>query len=185
VADTGWLNPGDVAVITVRDRAWSDPTNAFAEDGLYASAALANGKSADYLAFFGYNADLPAGSTPTGIQFRVVRYATPDGLGGIITDREVLLTFDGLSTAGSDHGDTVTPWDSSVEEKLYGGASDLWGCSPTETDINAWAFGPVLGIQSQNEAATGYVDVVQMKVDYDEAGGGSPGANSGAFFGLF
>lgn len=142
---------------------WSNPGNAETSDNLYAQVALDNGTTSEYLTGSDLGFSIPAGVTIDGILVEIERHS---GGAGDITDQEVKLLIAG-TPSGSNKA-TGTPWATSDPGTYvsYGGAADLWGLTPTASDINNSGFGVVLSAASAADGLLASVDHIRITVYY-------------------
>jgi len=177
MADTGWLTAGNVTNDTTgvfgdgSEVAWSNPTNAEADDGSYATSAVPNTSQALYGDTFG--ASVPTGATINGIE-TLIQIHFGGGIMGASANHEYWrLSPDGSvgsSTAHDGGGGVTTSSESSITR---GGASDLWAETLTSTICNSGAFGFMMSVTSGGMAGTTYIDVMQIKITYTESAGSS------------
>jgi len=165
MSDTGWLNP---AVVTTDNSIgsidWTDPENADAEDAAYANVLLADSENSYYLMANEYNADIPEGTVPVGIEVRVVRHA--DSV-DVIRDSRLYV---GLAAGDSSNLSDAAYWPTSDAAQLYGGAADLCGLTPTRDDVNNSTFGVWLQVVADGGAGvTANVDSMQVRITFEEA----------------
>lgn len=181
MADTGWVTVGTGANnADAGNTAWSNTGNiTTATDSAYAQATSipkSTGTS-QYLHGTNLGLSIPAGSTIDGIEALVRHYNS----GSFQYDHTVQLIIGG-SRSGSNKASGTVWASNTIENFTYGGASDLWGLTPTRGDVVASNFG--LSFRMSNQIALGTstprVYYIQMKVHYTEAAG-----NTGAFFALF
>jgi hypothetical protein len=87
----------------------------------------------------------------------------------------VIKLFKVGSAVGNDLKDTAS-WGGSYAYKTWGGASELWGTTWTDSDINDSGFGA--GVSAQPTGAGNYwpfIDTVRITVYYSVPGlGGQP-----------
>lgn len=151
---------------------WSNPANGGADDASYATAATTTTATTHYIKFLNPGFSIPAG-TINGISITVNRKASSDG-GRHVRDITVSLVIGG-SVTGDNKADTSTNWPTTDGDKTYGGSSDVWGASPTVSQVNASNFGFVLSaeITSSVVTTTAYVDYASISVTYTASGGGA------------
>jgi hypothetical protein len=139
---------------------WTNADNARAADNSYATHTLAsNGGTTSPLLPTSYSMGVPSGAEILGIQVAVERFAS----GNNIRDDQVQLRMAGANV-GSDKG-TNTNWPTSDTETTYGNSTDLWGLTPTASQINATDFGVAFGVRSAtNLSRTISVDSIRVKV---------------------
>lgn len=185
MADTGLITTGTGANNTgIGTIAWSNPTNIQVVSSSRATSAVTKNGITNYL--FATNFDfsaIPDGSTIDGIYV-----SAPVSDGGANTNREhTIKLIVGGSVAGSNKAAAVS-WNPGSSggsgphtTRTWGGASDLWGLTPSAAEVKASNFG--LAIAVTNTALGTYtlgVHYVQMQIYYTE-----PEGNAGAFFALF
>ena len=147
---------------------WTNPTNAEASDGVYASVGLTKNGISDYLETTGYSFAVPSTATIDGIYVQVQKYATSTS-DDSIADQTVSLVVGG-SVAGSNLATTST-WPSTDTSTYYGSSTNLWGNSLTPSQINAGNFGVAVAVQDVHATGkatnvTAYVDYVSVTVYY-------------------
>jgi len=154
--------------------AWATPTGALASDDSYAVASVEGLGSSQRLRGVGPAfAGIPAGSAIVGIE--VLVEATADTSGGAVFEfAEVSLVVAG-SVAGSNRGGAAMQ-DGGDSDPVYafGGASDLWGLTPTLAQVQAADFGCVVRVAETSggtELATVSIDHVEMRVYYAQPSG--------------
>lgn len=141
---------------------WSNPGNAAADDGSYASVALTHLDVSKYLMVKNvtWNHTHPIGCTLVGLEVKVIRYASIQGMG----DNSIRAVKDG-AVFGDDKIDIywlLTP----DEEKIYGDSSDDWGglvMDDTDSDQFGVAIS-VINLAGSNNTA--YIDAVLFKRYY-------------------
>lgn len=158
----------DSAVGTV---AWSNPSNASADDGSYATASATVVATTHYLKFLNPNPVLPAG-TVNGISITLNRKANNDGARNVV-DATVSLVVGGAVT-GDNKADAVTKWPTTDGDKTYGSSSDVWGVAPTVAQCNASDFGFVISatITSTVTSTIASIDSAVITFTYTASGGG-------------
>lgn len=173
MSDTGWKSPGTVVDdSSVGTKAWSNPSNAKANDSTYAElwAMSSTFSYSHYLKATNFGFNVPSGATITGIEAQIKRgdvyYYT--------YDENVRLVLSNGSIGSENKAKTTTNW-GSIEYIAYGGSSDLWSETLSASDINDTDFGLVLSIKlsdvSNGEIGNNeYVDHIQIKVYYTESG---------------
>lgn len=127
---------------TVGTITWSNPGNITAQDTSRATATASGTASTHYVKGSSYGFAIPSGVTITGIVVTVGKFRN-GGATGQIRDNSVRLLKGGVYT-GSDYADTSTNWTTGQSTITYGGTTDLWGTTWTDTDINASNFGAAL-----------------------------------------
>lgn len=144
---------------------WSSPDEIYSEDGNVAYVDFNNPTCVLVAKDFGFS--IPSGATIDGIkvEFKKSSYS------GTCYDQHVSLVKAGSPQFSTNYAN-ATGWPTSLEYVTYGGASDLWGDTWTDTDINASGFGACIN------ATLGFLDGVQIDhvritVYYTEGGGAS------------
>jgi hypothetical protein len=167
---------------------WADPSNASSINASVASFAVADPalsglvgfpivRISTTLQFRNFNASVPTGATINGIEVVVTRdNGTSIGGGGQARDYQLQLVIGGTAT-GTDKADTATYYPSTITGKTYGSSTDLWGLTPTDTQVNATDFG--VDFRIQDNAMSGVdsiggigLDAIQVKIYYTTGGGG-------------
>lgn len=120
---------------------WTNPSNANAEDGVFAtvSATFAGG-GADALNFEGFGFSIPTGAVIQGIQVNVKGSATFPGGQAASPHGQLIKGGTALGT-DKDFGGSFTSGAGNTFLTAAGGPSDLWGTSWSPADINAANFG--------------------------------------------
>lgn len=138
---------------------WSSTGNVFAEDDVGAALAFFSGTS-KYLVLTDFGFSIPSGATIDGIEVRVRKMSQF----GDIVDSEVKIVKGGI-IGSTDYADTLTNWPSgSFGDTTYGGATDLWGETWTDSDINGSDFGVAIAADFDVFAPDGYIDTVEINV---------------------
>lgn len=142
--------------------AWLFLASVHASDNSRASSTVATASpDSQNLDLTNFGFTLPS-STINGIEFSIEREKT--GL-GTIADNTVQLIIGGTAT-GTNKAD-ATAWTTSDLTVRYGGSNDLWGLSPSYTDINASNFG--VRVKISLTAGTGgkaAIDYICLKIYY-------------------
>ncbi len=168
MATAGPRYPGTVAteVGPSGDNDWTNPTNISANDGSEAEITAASYDANDHsyrlkATNFGFDADVPAGSTINGILVEIEqrRFA------GAAEDQEVRL-YDSTGTLVGDDKQTATAWPGTATIASYGGATDTWNAGLDADDIRSTGFG-VAHIVLATAANTDIgVDFIRVTIDY-------------------
>lgn len=170
MADTGFVAAGTTANNGVGDTAWSNLGNAASSNNSYMTAALGSGSKTTQTGLFtNFGFSIPSGATIDGVEVLAER-KTSTGTRG--KDQTVSLIKGG--TVSGNNKASATAYTTTDVQVTYGGPTDLWGLTLTDTDVNASNFG--VAFRSNNNAsgaATVSVDVVNIKVYYTASGGGS------------
>lgn len=87
-------------------------------------------------------------------------------------DNVVKLVVGG-SVVGSNLADTVTNWPTDIAYSSYGGATNLWGLTPSVADVNGSTFGVVISATvATNDTAS--IDHIRMTTYYSVPGASDP-----------
>ena len=141
---------------------WTSSGNVFSSNNVDANTIIAASGQSPNLDVTGFGFNLPSGSTITGIEARIERAASSFNS---IEDYDVFLLKAGAAS-GNDKAST-TDWATSDEERAYGAATDLWGTTWTEAQVEASNFGVRLKARNLTTASrTATVDHVEIRVYY-------------------
>jgi hypothetical protein len=149
---------------------WGTPANAQTSNNLYSTAALSgNGDASHFLICTDYGFTIPAASTVQGIQ---VEWENKNSSGGTILDNASRIVKGG--TIGTTDKSRAAAWQVADTFTPYGGNTDLWGLTWTETDVNATTFGAALSAkQASGGNHTATVDSSRITVTYLQCGNGT------------
>lgn len=188
---TAWKSPGTVdQVNNIFGEAWTDPDLSKASDDNYAYSTLktkfSNQTKALRFRNFGFTtSDVPSGETILGIEVRIERKQTL----ATAYDHTVKLAHHTTTTDGTDEVGTnqasATIWPTSDGVATYGGATNLWGATLTDTQIRSVNFSVDLNVtQTGSTNNLIYVDHVEMRVHYGSAVSLAPSllTNSNSFY---
>jgi hypothetical protein len=164
--DTGFVIAGtgtnDTSIGTA---AWNAPGRITTDDNSY-SEILGGSVTSNYLRASNFGFAIPAGATIDGIEARIERksiFGGPDGL-----DNSIKL-FNASGVAAGNEKSTGAAWPSSTTVTTLGGATDLWGLTPSEADVEDIDWG--WAISGTTVDSWLQVDLMEMKVYYTLAGG--------------
>lgn len=145
--------------------AWTSPGNITADDAAFAvSTVTAANPQTHYLKASTFGFTIPTGATINGITAEVERL-TESGNAPRNRDNVVQL-IKGGTIQGNDKADTTTDWTLTQTIKTYGSASDLWGLSFTDADINDSAFGLAFSAKTTTNSRNAQVDFIRLTVTY-------------------
>jgi len=160
MADTDWVlctaatDLGDVPSI-----GWGSVGNIVSSNDVYANWSASSAKNADTLKAFTFNLSIPDGSTIDGVETRVEAKRTA----GTVTIGSVRIgKSDAELGTAKTPGDTLTASDANYD---HGGATDLWGLTLSETDVEASSF-QIRYVFAMGASSTVNVDAVWVKVHY-------------------
>ena len=142
---------------------WSNVNNIKAIDGSFSTCYFDAKNSISYVLLgtnFGFSAsDIPSGSTINGIKLTI-----RNKCGGDTIDSSLYCYLNGSATGSNYASGTV--WSTSNTDKVYGGATDLWGWTPTQGNILDSTFGFGLKATSDLGNETAYVDSYKVEIYY-------------------
>ena len=181
MASTGYTFPGaaanyDIAGATKQWTITTGPTlkdDLDATDGVDALASAIGNTGGDsvrtdylYVSTFGFS--IPAGSTIDGIQIRCITKSNGAGQAAQINcaTNGHSIFIAGIPSGTIDTTDIWTSDDPTYTTFELGGATSLWGLTPTVSQINASDFG--IGISAQNSAGTptARIDSIEINIYY-------------------
>jgi hypothetical protein len=116
---------------------------------------------------------MPSG-TVNGVEANIERKASAAIPPNYVRDTAVKLVKGG-TVSGDNKADTSNNWPTSDGTKTYGGGSDLWGLTLSQSDINASNFGFVLEAHlyaGPYVTITASVDTMYISVTYTAASTG-------------
>lgn len=148
---------------------WSNPTNIYSDNNTDAFIAVSGTNISNYLigTAFGFtSSDIPVDATIDGVYAEFEAYST--GLAPLI--QYVYLTKNGSSSSGSNKG-LIGSLTGSRATYTFGGSSDGWGASLTQSDVTASTFGLMVAIKGGGSAGTGYFDWFRLTIYYTPLGG--------------
>lgn len=158
---------------TIGTSSWSSPGNVTSSNDSRASTGVpASGGISHYLKATNFGFSVPAGATIDGIYVECECLHFTGG-GPDIFDSSIRLVIGGSFTG--DNKADGTGWPYSDTYKVWGGSSDLWGTTPSVSDVNASDFG--VGISARNTAGgerSAHIDHIRITVYYTEAAAGQP-----------
>jgi hypothetical protein len=152
---------------------WADPNHAPSQNGLFATSDLSlsptNHFASEYLRCTGYDlSGIPANATITGIEVLVLRQEA--GLTAYVAREASLKLLKSLNPTGTDQahaaGQPFLP--TSLTERTYGGATNLWGTTWTPSDFQSSGFGVVYAVRRSGSSypAQVRVDALRVRVSY-------------------
>jgi hypothetical protein len=152
------LSPQTAVAITGTNNHWSSPQNALASDDVYATVNLSLAlENSDVLRLTNFGFSVPDSAKIVGIAVTAEMHDN----GGFLHGSPVDAT---LTLAGSSTKTALTSTTSDALSTL-GGSTELWGLSPSATDVNNATFGVDLVVRHLFSSIE-YLDAVQMVVYY-------------------
>lgn len=146
---------------------WSNPTNIYTSNNVYASNGLDGDEVSYWLRATDFGFTIPDGATIDGILVEIERRCNEE----YGADYAMKIVKAGTEQ-GNDHA-SVTEWPASDTYKSYGSSSDKWGLSWTSDYINSHLFGASISAIYEEDPefrATFYVDHIRITVYYTLAG---------------
>lgn len=178
MSDTGAVSPGTIvdSAAAIGGSAWTNPTNALTSNGTFATN---NGTTTHYLKCTNFGFAIPSGATINGVLVEALGKSDFNVGGQFVCDNFIELCKAGGNPSGTNQNRaTSTHWPTTAAYQSWGGASNLWGLTLTDTDVNNSGFG--VGISTtQNKTGkvavpTCSIDHVRLTVYYTAAGGQNP-----------
>ena len=156
----------------IGSRAWTNPSNATADDTSYAETPNVKDTTMNRLkgTMSGNLFSIPSGATIDGIIVEAYVYC---GSTGSWEDNEIRLVVGGTAGTGDDNGRGAgVTWDPAGETLTWGTSTDLWGLTLDDTDINSSGFGASIScVEAWGIRNIAYVDYIKISVFYTESAG--------------
>lgn len=153
--------------------AWSGTAAVSTSDNSYATATLGIGEESHYLKATSFGFSIPSGATIDGI---VVEWEQSQTMvaGANICDSKVRIIKGG--TIGSTEQSMGGSWPTADTWASFGGASDKWGETWTDSDVNAITFGAAISAINNGFIASGtaQIDACRITIHYTAAASGTP-----------
>lgn len=124
------------------DSPWTTTDNAKTSNDAYAVCNLASFSFDQYsyiLLLSNFSFDIPSNSSIDGIVAQIEKKKTGDTSEWFVVD-DLIRLWDGSAFIGNNKADS-SDWSTSDEIVNYGDTTDLWGLTPTASDINDNEFG--------------------------------------------
>ena len=173
MATTAWVEFTSAASVTPGDVTWVSPSLALTINNDYAYTNLDTEESYQLkVTNPGTGFAEVAGKTIDGIEVEI-RGTGQDGGSQVLYDKNIQLIIGG--TVVGDNKQTFDQWtDTSIVTRVYGGAADKWGLTPSHTDINSSTLGVMVAFQNDDTtSAQMRIATIRMRVTYsDPAAGG-------------
>jgi len=145
---------------------WTNPTNVFVLDQVYATTTIAQNGNSPNLTVSNFGFTIPNNAVIAGVVVTI--YHFDENGNGDLQDHSVNI-MKALSVVGSNKA-IVTPWAAGSEESYtYGGTSDLWGTTLTPSDVNGSGFGILFTAHNSTSVdgpQTAGIDYVSITVYY-------------------
>lgn len=155
---------------TVGTTNWTSPSNAASSNNSKADSGSLTTQSTYYLKATNFGFSITG--TIDGITVEIERMCSSFG-GQKMRDNSLKLVVGG-SIVGTDKAATSTDWPTSDTYATYGGAADLWGLTPTDTEVSASDFGVAISGKAFNfgkGTVIGEIDHIRITITYTAAGG--------------
>ena len=160
---TAYKYASAVSDIPTGDVAWSNPSYAEAEDGVYALADVPKTKFSDGIRLTSYgftSSDIPAGATILGIELSMLKYYS----GATNMGYENNLQLRKTSGSVGDNKASGSYWPPSPTVFVYGGSRDGWNANLLQSDIVSSDFGLDFSLKNDSGSKNGHN--IQFWVDY-------------------
>jgi len=152
---------------------WGNPNNSKVSDNSYSTATSSFTFYSHYLKATNFGFAIPSGATINGVSVSIERKKIV-GNPNSVRDSVIKLVKGG-TVSGTNKSAGAT-WSNTEGVVTFGGASDLWGLSLTDSDVNASNFGVVISAELVviigKSACNAYVDFISITIDYTTGGGG-------------
>ena len=158
---------------------WSNPTNIYTSNNVYASNNLDGDEVSYWLRATNFGFTIPDGATIDGIVVEIERRCNEEY--GADYSMKIVKTG---TEQGTEHA-SLTEWPLVDTYKSYGSSSDKWGLTWTVNQINSHLFGASISAIYEDDPefrATFYVDHIRITVYYTEAAGTNMKINIGDVF---
>lgn len=174
MSSAGPTAPGSAASdSSIGTKAWGTPSNILADDGTACNSAGQSSATVVYTYYlkatnFGFS--IPSGATINGVE--VVWQTSRARADGTAKDYVCKLVKGG--TIQGDDKAVGTDLTTSYVNYSYGGASDLWGLSLADSDVNASDFGAAISYEYSGNGTNNQiirVDYMTITVTYTEGSG--------------
>lgn len=170
MATTAWVEFTSAATSTPGTTNWTNAANALTINTNYAYATIADDGGASYqlkVTNPGTALDEVIGKQIDGIEVEV-RGTGQDGASQELVDLDTRLIIGG-TVVGTDKA-IGTQWtDASMVTRVYGGAADLWGLTPDDSDIASSTFGVEVAYESVGgNAAQMRIATIRVRVTYSD-----------------
>lgn len=179
MASQGPNSPGttanDAAIGTL---AWGTTSNAVSSDDSYAERLLSSFAASQYLKVTNFGFSIPSGATIDGILVEI-ELKTDSG-SFYIQDNSVKIVKGGTISGTDKKRAGSSYWTPSEAVISFGGATDLWGVSWTDSDINSSGFGVGISarIDTGKASSTAQIDHIRITVYYTAGSGGGSSTNA-------
>ena len=172
MANTAATSPGTMADdATVGTVAWTNPNNAKVSDNIYSTIADQDGDvTTHYLKATNFGFAIPTGATIDGIVVEIER--KDSGANDWRDSRISIVKANG--TIGTTNKSTSAFWSTIEGYVSFGGATDKWGETWTEADIEDIDFGVVFSAYQYSSGTSISVDHIRITIYYTEVAVAQP-----------
>jgi hypothetical protein len=152
---------------TIGTVAWTNPNNSKVSDNIYATVADQEGDvTTHYLKATNFGFSIPTGATIDGILVEIERKDS----GAFDWIDNIVSIVKANGTISTTNKSTSTFWSTTESYISFGGATDKWGESWTEADIEDIDFGVVFSAYQFVYGTSISVDHIRITVYYTEGG---------------
>jgi hypothetical protein len=178
MTDTGFLTSGTQANDGTGTVAWLNLGNVNASDNAYATCVLAAGQTSQGALLTNFGFSVPSNAIILGVEVSVER---SQSVASRVNDNTVQLIKGG--TPGGTNKAAAGFWPATDTVLVYGASNDLWGNALTAADVNASNFGLKFRVNEGAGASTAQVDLVQLKVYYQQSSVSADGTGAATWTG--
>ena len=179
--DTGFRAPLVGENVGVSGVSWSSPEQIKTDDAAYADVGLNSFESSKNLVARSWNSLsslIPAGSTIDGMECSIVDHSISVGAGG---SWQSLTIQDELGIAGIvDNDSQLTALTTTPTTSNAGGATELWGDTPTRANVIDVDYGYRVVVQTNVSTCNIQIDQILNKVYYTSESVTATGTITGA-----
>lgn len=166
---TAWTDPTNNGIVSIggtNQGQFTNPINAYAEDGSFAVAD--NVAAIKYNTYFGFGTFVPVGATIIGIQIRDVMKANTPAKEFYASLTKLINQTAGVTALSYRLGDNTIIPTTSLVEYIHGTPNEMWGSTWTPSEMNASTFGIIVrGNSSGGSPTLTYsVDNLQVRAVY-------------------
>lgn len=160
--------PTSHTIVSDGNNTWSNPTNAYFDDGQVTTSGSVTGGVSHTLKLTGFNFNIPQNAHIDGILVRIKKRGS-----GITPPADAKMQLlSGGSEVGASYDTWSETWTTTSTWYTYGGALDTWGRKWTPAEINASNFGIAIQAAWTGSTSGAEIDNVQIKVLYSNENNG-------------
>lgn len=164
---------------SIGTQAWDNPTNIYTSDNVYAGGTNPNSIIYNYLKATNFGFTIPSGATIDGIKVEVECNGSP-AVSAFPKEYSMKIVKGG-TIDGTNKANTANTLPQYTDAYItFGGTTDKWGLTWTDSDINASNFGFAFSVSVDWDKAPVAVSVdhIRITVYYTEGGGGGSAIKS-------